>query len=473
VETPPTASYAAPPAASPSGSNTGRLVAVVAIVGVIAIAASAAGAALSHELWTNTRTTVGLPGTDSSGNGFFPGGFGDNGSGTAGSGSFGGSSSSGSGSSGSGTFPGSGDFPGYFPGSGNFGGGSGSFGGSSSTSAGSTSNNTGGPSNVSAIADKVSPALVDIDAKYSYQSASGAGTGIVISSNGQVLTNNHVIDGATSIRATDIGNGKTYTATVVGYDPSHDLAVLQLKGASGLKTATFGDSSALKIGTAVVGIGNAGGVGGKPSSAGGSIKSLNQSITASDDFGGASEKLSGLIGINANIQPGDSGGPLVDSQGHVIGIDTAGSASGFGFQISDGNAYAIPSNQAKTTALAILKGQGSSTVHIGATAFLGVSVEPSNGGAFQGGFGFGDSGNGSSTSGAQVGSVLSGLPASKAGLTAGDTITSLGGHAISSSSDLSGLLLAHHPGDKIDVAWVDASGASHSASVQLASGPPA
>jgi S1-C subfamily serine protease len=440
AETPP-AAYAAPA----SRVGTGRLVAIGAVVAVVAVAASVAGAVLGHELWKNTRISVATAtgGNGSAGNGFFPG------------------------SSGAGSFPSIGNLPGNgnFP---SFGGSSGSFGGSSSSSGGSTSNTSGGPSNVSAIAGKVSPGLVDINAKYSYQSASGAGTGIVISSNGEVLTNNHVIDGATSIFATDIGNGKTYTATVVGYDPSHDLAVLQLKGASGLKTATFADSSALKVGDAVVGIGNAGGVGGKPSSAGGSITALNQSITASDDFGGDREQLSGLIGIDANIQPGDSGGPLVNAQGQVVGIDTAGSASGFGFQTSDGNAYAIPSNQAKATALSILKRQSSSTVHIGATAFLGISVEPSNGG----GFGFGDSGS-SSTAGVQVGSVLNGLPAQKAGLAAGDTITSLGGHSISSSSALSGLMLVHHPGDKVDLNWVDTSGGSHSASVQLASGPPA
>ena len=162
---------------------------------------------------------------------------------------------------------------------------------------------------MNAIAAKVSPALVDINSIFSYQSAQGAGTGIVLTSNGEILTNNHVIDGATKISVTDIGNGKTYNAAVVGYDSTHDIAVLQLQGASGLKTATLGDSSKAAVGESVVAIGNAGGTGGTPSNAGGSIVALNQSITASDSLDGASEQLSGLIQVNAGIQPGDSGAP--------------------------------------------------------------------------------------------------------------------------------------------------------------------
>src|SRR5262249_58525303 len=131
------------------------------------------------------------------------------------------------------------------------------------------------------IAAKVSGALVDINVTFAYQGA-GAGTGIVVSSSGEVLTNNHVINGATRITATDVGNGRTYDATVVGYDPSHDIAVLQLKGASGLATATLGNSSKLSVGDPVVGVGNAGGVGGTPSSAGGKVTALDRWITPPD-----------------------------------------------------------------------------------------------------------------------------------------------------------------------------------------------
>ena len=194
-----------------------------------------------------------------------------------------------------------------------FGSGSGTGNGSS----GSGTNSTGSPADTAAIAAKVSPALVDINSTFGYQSAQGAGTGIVLTSNGEILTNNHVINGATKISVTDVGNGKTYTAKVVGYDDSHDIAVLQLQGASGLQTAKLADSSTAAVGAGVVAIGNAGGTGGTPSYAGGSITALNQSITASDDLDGANEQLTGLIEVNANIQPGDSGGSLVNTAGSV------------------------------------------------------------------------------------------------------------------------------------------------------------
>ena len=203
----------------------------------------------------------------------------------------------------------------------------------------------------------MSPALVDINSTFGYQSAQGAGTGIVLTSNGEILTNNHVINGATKISVTDVGNGKTYNATVVGYDDSHDIAVLQLQGASGLQTAKIGDSSKAAVGEGVVAIGNAGGTGGTPSYAGGSITALNQSITASDDLDGASEQLHGLIEINADIQPGDSGGSLVNTAGEVIGIDTAAS-QGYSFQTSGTQGYAIPINEALSIVQADRVGHG-------------------------------------------------------------------------------------------------------------------
>src|SRR3984957_19206152 len=135
----------------------------------------------------------------------------------------------------------------------------------------------------SAIASRVDPGLVDVVSSHGLQQATSAGTGMVLTSDGEVLTNNHVIEGATSIKVTDIGNGKTYNATVVGYDRSHDIAVLQLTNASGLQTVRIGDSSKVKSGDGVVGVGNAGGTGGTPSYAPGSITAVKQSITASDE----------------------------------------------------------------------------------------------------------------------------------------------------------------------------------------------
>ena len=164
-----------------------------------------------------------------------------------------------------------------------------------------------GPSDVNAIAAKVDPGLVDINTTLGYAQEQAAGTGIVISSNGVILTNNHVINGATKISVTDVGNQKTYTAKVVGYDRTKDIAVLQLHNASGLQTAPLATSN-VSVGQNVVGVGNAGGTGGTPSAAGGTVTALNQSITASDEGDGTSEQLSGLIETNADIQPGTRAG---------------------------------------------------------------------------------------------------------------------------------------------------------------------
>jgi S1-C subfamily serine protease len=344
---------------------------------------------------------------------------------------------------------------------------------------------------VSAIAKKVDPGLVDIDTTLGYQQEEAAGTGIVLTSTGEVVTNNHVIDGATTISVTDVGNGKTYSASVVGYNRTKDIAVLQLHGASGLNIATIGDSSSVSVGEDIVGIGNAGGTGGTPSAAGGTVTALDQSITASDEGDDSSEQLTGLIQTNADIQPGDSGGALVDTSGDVLGIDTAASA-GFSFQSSgqsSGNqGYAIPINEAITIAQQIEAGTSSSTVHIGATAFLGVEVAQntcsgSGGGGTGGGSGFGFGGGGfggeggsgsggSTSSGALICSVITSSPAQESGLADGDTITSVNGQSVTSPSALTNLLEPYHPGNKVTIGWTDTSGNTRTVSVQLSSGPP-
>jgi len=358
------------------------------------------------------------------------------------------------------------------------------------------------------IASRVDPGLVDVTSTLGFQGATAMGTGIVLTSNGEILTNNHVVNGATSVSVTDIGNGKTYKATVVGYDASHDVAVLQLSGASGLTTATTGNSSTVKVGDNVVGLGNAGGKGGTPSVAPGTVTALNQSITASDEGGGSSEQLSGLIETNADIQPGDSGGPLVNAYGEIIGMDTAastsgsqvggnggsgngfggfgdgsgsgfgGSGSGFGGSGSTGSGstgsgstgssssgqdsttqgFAIPIDSALSIAAQIEAGHASSTVHIGATAFLGLELASS-----------GQQGS----SGVALAGAASGTPAANAGLGQGDVVTSLNGQTVSSSTDIQNILGGLHPGDKVSIGWTDASGQSHTATVTLASGPTA
>src|SRR6516162_3508475 len=258
------------------------------------------------------------------------------------------------------------------------------------------------PLSASQIAQRVDPALVDIVTTMGAQGASAAGTGIVLTSDGEVLTNNHVIRGATSIKVTDVGNGRTYTAKVVGYDASKDVAVIKLQNAHGLRTASLGDSSTVQRGDSVTALGNAGGKGGTPSVAAGQVVALNQSITASDEGSGVNaEQLTKLIETNANIQPGDSGGALVNSYGQVIGMNTAASS---GAQVQSASsqatvqAYAIPIDNAESIAKQIEAGQGSSTVHIGATAFLGIESggSSSGGSGDSGGFGgFGGFGDGS------------------------------------------------------------------------------
>ncbi|MGH3189194.1 MAG: S1C family serine protease [Streptosporangiaceae bacterium] len=322
----------------------------------------------------------------------------------------------------------------------------------------------------SQIAARVDPALVDIVSSDSLQQETSAGTGIVLTSTGEILTNNHVIDGATSIKVTDVGNGKTYTASVVGYDASHDVAVLQLKDASGLTIASLGNSSSVQVGDTVVALGNAEGKGGTPSVASGTVTALNQSITASDEGSGTSEQLTGLIETNADIQPGDSGGSLVNAYGQVVGMDTAASTS-YQFQTQSGQsaeqAYSIPINEAVAIAKQIEAGTSSADVHIGATGFLGLEIGSSSQSPFGGLGGSGD------TSSVTIAGTVSGSPAASAGLTAGDEITAVGGHSVSTGEDIAKALVPYHPGDSVSISWVDSSGQSHTATVTLATGPAA
>jgi S1-C subfamily serine protease len=350
-------------------------------------------------------------------------------------------------------------------GSDGFGPGSG-LGSNSGTGGGTGSNNAPAGLNTAAIAAQVDPALVDIDTTLA-QGGAAAGTGMVISSSGLVLTNNHVIENATTINVQVVGGSRTYSATVLGYSVTDDVALLQLQNASGLKAVSTGNSSNLSTSQPVVAIGNAGGTGGTPSAVGGTITALNQTITAGD-AGTLSETLHGLIETNANIQPGDSGGALVNTSGKVIGMNTAAAQSN-GSSINQG--YAIPINKAITIANQIKAGHASSTVQIGPRALLGVEVtDPSQGGG--NGF-FGGSGSGSTVAGALVAGVQSGSAADNAGIGTGDTIVAINGTAITSAEGLTTALLDHKPGDTVTVGWVDAEGANHSAAVQLTTGPPA
>ena len=305
--------------------------------------------------------------------------------------------------------------------------------------------------------------VVVIETSLGLQDGAAAGTGMVLTSSGEVLTNNHVIAGATKIRVVLPGTGRSYSASVVGYDKSDDVAVLQLKDASGLRTVPIGNGS-LAVGDQVTAIGNAGGTG-SLTSARGAVTALDATITAQDENGGG-EQLTGLIETSAALQPGDSGGPLEDSRGRVVGMDTAAS-TGFSFTSSNqGDGYAIPIGTALRIARQITDGTASSTVHIGPTAMIGVQIADSPSGAFGDGFGA------ATSDGATITGVVSGGPAEAAGLASGDLITAADGQAVSSASALQPIIGAHKPGDRISITYVDTGGQTHTVDVTLASGPP-
>ena len=305
---------------------------------------------------------------------------------------------------------------------------------------------------------QVEQAVVDINATLAGGRGEVAGIGMVITPSGEVLTNNHVIEGAQSITVQIAGSGPTYTATVIGDDPAADIALLQIHGVSGLRTVVLGNSSAVTVGESITAIGNALGRGGVPATSTGTVTALDQTVTAGDQTG-SSETLSGTIRVNAAIQPGDSGGPVVNDAGQVIGMTTAGSTSG-GYREQFGattTAFAISINQAMTIVREIQAGgAGDASVHIGAGVLLGVEVDSQAG-----------------TSGAAVVGVQAGSPAAAAGLAAGDTVTAVGGQSVASSADLRSALQRHSPGDSVSVTWIDASGSQHTATVQLVAGPPA
>jgi S1-C subfamily serine protease len=334
-----------------------------------------------------------------------------------------------------------------------------------------------GTLNVSAVTAKVDPGVVDITAVDGYQNATSAGTGMILTSNGEVLTNNHVIDGATSITAQVDGEGTKYTAKVVGYDVTQDVALLQLQNASGLSTISAGNSSSVSVGEAVVAIGNALDLPGKPTVTSGAITALDRSITASDQGNANSENLTGLLQSDASLCPGNSGGPLANSAGQVIAMNTAAEDSSSSGDSCSTVAFSIPINAALSLASQIQQGDTSSTIHIGLPAFLGVEVEsPSSAsGGFGGNGGFGGYGGYTPpvSSGALVIEVVPNTAAQSAGLVAGDVITSANGDTISSPADLTSVLSNSHPGESISLTWVNSSDSSQTANVTLGTGPAA
>ena len=345
------------------------------------------------------------------------------------------------------------------------------------------------------VYDKVAPGIVDVSSNLRYREQTAEGTGIIIDApSGLVLTNNHVIDGATSVTVTPALSGKSYRAAVLGYDRSDDVALLQLRGVPGLRAVAIGNFSQVTVGAPVLAIGNEAGQGGSPTVAPGVISSLGRTIKASDQSSGLTETLHNMMQTSADIRPGDSGGPLANSAGQVIGINTAAGGSG-----PDGYAgYAIPIDRALSIADQIAAKRASPAIHIGLPAFLGVLVpEPDSrstspvrqasrerlhSGAVS------SSSRGCITSyprpysavpartaparsGALVDGVLCGTAAASADISAGDVIIALGGRPVTSPGSLTAMLGSYRPGGKARLAWVSPGGTGHEALVTLNAGP--
>lgn len=289
--------------------------------------------------------------------------------------------------------------------------------------------------------------IVDIYTTLGYENgAAAAGTGMLISRNGEVLTNNHVIRGATKFKVVDVTTHRSYNATVVGYSVSHDIAVLQLANASHLQTIKLGGYVKLHVGQPVVARGNAQGRGGAPKAAPGRVVALHRKIVARD-ITGDSETLRNVIATNTAVEPGDSGGPLEDVHNRAIGMVTAGSTVGAA------RGFAIPIRQALLYARTIMKGKSSAAIHVGPTAFLGVVLKDVSGGT-------------------KVQQVLPNLPADAAGLVAGDVITSLNGAPIASMADMRQALLSLAVGTAVSIGWNDTAGTAQTGTITPASGPP-
>jgi S1-C subfamily serine protease len=314
---------------------------------------------------------------------------------------------------------------------------------------------TAPPSPAAASTTALMVGVVDVNTRQGYQGGAAAGTGIVIASD-EVLTNNHVVRGATSVTITDVSSGKSYKATVMGTAPSKDVALLKVQDAT-LQPAPLGDSSTVDVGEAVTAVGNAGGDGGAPAVTSGHVTALDQSIEASDGTrSGGSERLTGLIEMNARLEPGDSGGPLFDGNGKVIGINTAGTV--LGRRLGGVTNYAIPVNTALDVAHLVERGKASDVVTIGTPGFLGIELADA-------------SAAGTTVEGVPVGDVIDGTPAQQIGVQAGDVITSVDGTKVTSSATLGQVLSRHHGGDKVEVAWTDSAGQVHTATATLVNGP--
>ena len=267
------------------------------------------------------------------------------------------------------------------------------------------------------------------------QAQRAQGSGLVYDSNGRIITNQHVVDGATSI-SVKFWNGKTYKAEVVGSDPSTDLAVIKVDAPASLLTPlTLADSSTVAVGDNVVAIGSPFGLENTVTS--GIVSALHRQMTSPNNF-----SIDDSIQTDAAINHGNSGGPLLNAEAQVIGVNAQIESDSGG---NDGVGFAIPSNTVKSIVSELIS--TGKAEH----AYLGVSVETVNGAV-------------------RITQVRSGTPAADAGLQAGDRIISVDGKQIASADGLTSAIAAKKPGDTVSVTY-SRGGQSHTVEVQLASRP--
>jgi S1-C subfamily serine protease len=379
--------------------------------------------------------------------------------------------------------------------------------GSGSSQTGISSSDVPGPHNNAAgsgsaalnaktVAKKVERGLVDITSTLRYRGETAEGTGMIISTSGLVLTNNHVIDQATSVKATLVTSGRTYTARILGYDSTDDVALLQLVNVSTkLAMVNFGNSAQVTLGTPVLALGNADGKGGATATRG-IINALDRSIQASDQGSDSTEDLNHMLQTNAEIQQGDSGGALANAAAQVIGMITAANTASSGQSGQSGGTlgFAIPINSALDIARQIATGQNTATVYIGLPGFLGVEVAQSNSSnphqqaADEQQTGSDSYGRGQSCqSGSQPSSVppqiaptgtgalilgiLCGTAADSRGLAPGDVIVSVNGQPVTTPGSLTGITAKYHPGEAVSIGWEGLDRKKHTTSIKLGSGP--
>ena len=292
--------------------------------------------------------------------------------------------------------------------------------------------------------------LVRIVSTMQYAGSKAAGTGMVLTADGEVVTNHHVVEGATSIEVTVMSTGATYTARVVGTDDSADVAVLQLSDASGLATVATDDDT-VSAGDAVTAVGDGNGTVAYLGSATGSVLAIGQSITtqASQGAGAAQgERLSGLIEISSDVVGGYSGGATYDDEGEVLGMTTAASSG-----TSDIVGYSIPIATVLSIARDLESGVSGSDYVYGYPAFLGVGLADGAG------------------AGTTVGEVYDATPAAEAGIEAGETITAVDSTATGTGAALQAAIAEHAPGDSVQITWTDTDGERQTAAITLAAGP--